>query len=119
MPVLTGLEAIPLIKQISPSIIVICWSATFQQDIFKILSIHKNVIYCEKETGSILYLIDKYLNEGPDFYPGYIEEWKKKSEKQINDLLQPRKINFTSIELTLMKLSYEGFTNKKSPNKCP
>lgn len=117
MPVLSGIEAIILIKQMNPSITIFCWSPTFQQDVFNTLNSQKNIIYCEKETSSILYVIDKYLNEGFRFYAGYIEEWKKKSEKKINDLLNPRKINFTSMELTLMKLSYEGLTNKEIAEK--
>ena len=117
MPVLSGIEAIPLIKQISPSIVIFCWSPTFQQDIFNMLSFQKNVIYCEKETSSVLYVVNKYLNEGIGFYSEYIEEWKKKSDKKINELLLPRKLSFTPVELTLMKLSYEGLTNKEIAEK--
>ena len=117
MPVLSGTEAIKIIRQINPSITIFCWSSTFQQDVFNIMNAQKNVIYCEKDTSTILNLINKYLTAGISFYPEYIQEWAQKSERKIKDLLLTEKTEFTTVELSLMKLSYEGLTNKEIAEK--
>jgi len=117
MPVLSGMEAINLIKKINPSINIFCWSPTFQQDVFNSLSSFPYVIYCEKDTVSIVEVMDKYFREGINFYPAYIDQWKKRSAEKVNALLSLQEMNFSPAELRLMKLTYEGFTNKEIAEK--
>lgn len=117
MPVLSGVEAIGLVKKINPSITIFCWSPTFQQDVFKTLSSFSHVIYCEKESSAIIAVIDKYLEEGPGFYPAYIKEWQKRSGETLDILLSAKLPEFSPVELRLMKLTYEGLTNKEIAGK--
>ncbi len=117
MPVLSGIETINIIKISNPSVIIFCWSTTFQQDIFDKLSQYSFVIYCEKRSSSILNVVDNYLKEGEIFYQKYIEIWKKTSEEKIENLFASKPINFSPMELKLMKFTYEGFTNKEIAEK--
>ncbi len=117
MPVLSGLEAIKFIRLIDKNLPVICYTHTYQSDIAALLAQFNLITYCEKNVDVILNKVDIFLKGGSMDNTLYEQIWSKQSIKNENlFLLKETSFKFTLMELRLMKLTYEGFTNKEMAN---
>lgn len=115
MPVLSGLEAIKIIRKNNTETPIITYSGIYQDDIAEILSEIPNVYYCQKNSLIIRDII-KGMTKADSFdYIKYTELWKQQPlsvqeymtrQKNSQDELSPA-------EIQLMKFCYEGFSNKE------
>ncbi|WP_228462890.1 MULTISPECIES: response regulator transcription factor [Chryseobacterium] len=115
MPVLSGLEAIKIIRKNNTETPIITYSGIYQEDIAEILSEIPNVYYCQKNSLIIRDII-KGMTKADSFdYIKYTEQWKQQPlsvqeymtrQKNSQDELSPA-------EIQLMKFCYEGFSNKE------
>lgn len=114
MPVLSGIEAIKFIRLIDKNIPIICYAHTYQPDIAAMLKPLNTIVYCEKKVDIILSKLDIFFKTGLLNDKEYEEEWiKKTSENEISLFKNTSTNQFNLVELRLMKLTYEGFTNKE------
>ncbi|KQT16991.1 two-component system response regulator [Chryseobacterium sp. Leaf404] len=119
MPVLSGLEAIKIIRKNNSETPIITYSGMYQEDIADILSEIPNVYYCQKNSLIIKEMI-KGLTKADAFnYAEYTEKWRQQPlsvqeymarQKNSQDELSPA-------EIQLMKFCYEGFSNKEIGEK--
>lgn len=119
MPVISGLEAIKIIRKNNTETPIITYSGMYQEDIAEILSEIPNVYYCQKNSLIIRDII-KGMSKAELFdYPAYTEKWKQQPlsvqeymtrQKNSQDELSPS-------EIQLMKFCYEGFSNKEIGEK--
>ncbi len=115
MPVLSGIEATRLLRNIDRRTPVICYTPTFQADIAAILA-PLNTRYCEKKSTVITAMLDNIFNLGGGGidYQAYSTNWEKETYEKLNYLAANHYVaDFNTTELRLMKLTYEGFTNKE------
>ena len=114
MPILSGIEAIKFIRLIDKNIPIICYAHTYQPDIAAMLVPLNPIVYCEKKVEIILNKLDIFLKTGLPDDKEYEKEWIKKTSENEISLIKNTSINqFNLVELRLMKLTYEGFTNKE------
>lgn len=115
MPIMTGLEAIKFIRNSGNQTPIITYSATYQEDMHAILKSFPSVYYCEKKSVVILDILKNYVTTNTKCYSTYLEEWEKQPltvYKQLEN--QEKERNLPSLlEIQIMKLCYEGFTNKE------
>lgn len=115
MPIMTGYEAIKHIRQYGNKTPIIAYSATFQTDMCALLSSMESVYYCQKKSIIIIEILKKYIANPTLDYGPYLKEWEQQSfkvldymERQVKGWYSP-----TLLELQIMKLSYEGLSNKE------
>lgn len=114
MPVLSGIEAIKLIRMVNSDLPAICYTHTYQADIAAILAPIKNVFYCEKKMDVVLGKMDVFFRSGSIDNKEYERQWAAESAKKIHALVSDnRPTLFNITELRLMKFTYDGLTNKE------
>ncbi|WP_262151715.1 response regulator transcription factor [Chryseobacterium foetidum] len=115
MPVLSGLEAIKIIRKNNAETPIITYSGMYQEDIAEILSEIPNVYYCQKNSLIIKDIIKGMTKAELFDYAAYTEQWKQQPlsvqeymnrQKNSQDELSPS-------EIQLMKFCYEGLSNKE------
>lgn len=115
MPIMTGLEAIKFIRSSGNKTPIITYSATYQKDIHSILESYPSVYYCQKKSVVILDILKNYVASDTKSYSDYLKEWEKQPlsvYKQLENQEKERNLP-TLLEIQIMKLCYEGFTNKE------
>lgn len=119
MPVLSGLEAIKIIRKNNTETPIITYSGIYQEDIAEILSEIPNVYYCQKNSLIIRDIIKGMTKAELFDYAAYTEKWKQQPlsvqeymtrQKNSQDELSPS-------EIQLIKFCYEGFSNKEIGEK--
>ncbi|NAW50476.1 response regulator [Elizabethkingia argentiflava] len=115
MPIMSGIEAIKFIRQSGNLTPIITYSATFQEDMFSMLKDLPAVYYCQKKSIIILEVLKKYVLTVSKNYDEYLNEWKAQPlvvqeymERQQKGWYMP-----SLIEIQIMKLCYEGLSNKE------
>ncbi|QDP84779.1 response regulator transcription factor [Chryseobacterium sp. SNU WT5] len=114
MPILSGLEAIKFIRQSNPNTPIITYSGTYQSDMDEILSEIPNTYYCQKNSIVIKDVLkNSVLSDSVDF-EDYKKEWSQQMQEVENYLDRQRNSqqDLTVIEIQIIKLCYEGFSNK-------
>lgn len=115
MPIVSGYEAIKHIRKSGNQTPIITYSATFQSDMYNNLKDMKAIYYCQKKSNIIMDILKNYVITETKNHSQYIKEWEKQSfdaleqmNKQKQDYFEP-----TIIEVQIMKLCYEGLSNKE------
>ncbi|WP_312077208.1 LuxR C-terminal-related transcriptional regulator [Chryseobacterium sp.] len=115
MPVLSGLEAIKIIRKNNTETPIITYSGMYQEDIAEILNEIPNVFYCQKN-GNIIKDMIKGLVKSDEFnYAAYTEQWKQQP-LSVQEYMTRQKKSLDELspsEIQLMKFCYEGFSNKE------
>lgn len=115
MPIMSGLEAIKFIRKSGNNTPIITYSATFQSDIYAMLETIPFVYYCQKKSVIILEVLKSYVLSSTLNYKDYLLEWEKQPLKVDAYMERQRKGWYVPslIEIQLMKLCYEGLSNKE------
>jgi len=115
MPVISGIEAIKYIRARDTHTPIVTYSSTYQEDVAKMLIEFPSTFYCEKKTIIIQDLLKNYILSPLKKYDNYLNEWKKQPNAVNEYIERQRKAWYTpsTIEIQLMKLSYEGLSNKE------
>lgn len=114
MPILSGLEAIKFIRESNSTAPIITYSSTYQSDMDETLSEIPYVYYCQKNSIVIKEILkNSILTDTVDFEE-YKKEWSQQMQEVQNYLDRQRKFQeeLSVSEIHLIKLCYEGFSNK-------
>lgn len=114
MPILSGLEAIKFIRKSNTHTPILTYSGTYQSDMDEILSEIPNTYYCQKNSIIIKDILkNSILSDNVDFQE-YRKEWSQQMQAVQNYLDRQKKSqqDLSVIEIQMIKLCYEGFSNK-------
>lgn len=117
MPIMSGIEAIKIIRNYDIQAPIIAYAATYQEDIAQILFAYPNVFYCQKRSNIIEGILSSMVFTPVNRYKEYLNEWKATSN--IEDFLLPgvqkesNEYMPTIVEIQIMRLCYEGLSNKE------
>jgi|GEM_PF-210275 len=120
MPVISGLEAVKIIRKLNREVPIIAYSSVYQSDIAQILQDHKINVYCENQFEVIYNFAEQLMksrrNQFQALYNPYSKDWRSRSSEQLKEFkLNSRKkpLQFSGMELQLMILTCDGFTAKE------
>ncbi|WP_313376254.1 response regulator transcription factor [Chishuiella sp.] len=115
MPILSGIEAIKIIRKTDLNTPILAYSSTFQDDISDILENIPNTYYCQKNSIIIKDILSNCILSKKNNYENYKKEWQSQSlaVKDYRHREEESKIDLTVTEIQIMKLCYEGFSNKE------
>jgi len=119
IPILSGVEVIKFIRIINKDIPIICYSDIYEPDIGYLLKPFKNVIYCQRNRDVLLDNLNLFFKNGFINNTIYRKKWAKERYLKIHKLIKKKlssryaNIDFTAIEISLIKFTYMGFTNKE------
>ena len=115
MPVMNGFEAIKLIRQSGNNTPIITYSATFQENMSLMLAELPSIYYCQKKSVIIVDILKKYVLTQSKDYTEYLNEWKAQPSVVQEYIERQQKGWYTPslIEIQIMKLCYEGLSNKE------
>lgn len=115
MPIMTGFEAIKVIRQSGNTTPIITYSATFQADMCLMLMELPDVYYCQKKSILIIDMLKNYVLTNSKDYNEYLKEWKQQpmAVQEYMERQQKGWYSPTLIEIQIMKLCYEGLSNKE------
>lgn len=115
MPIISGIEAIKIIRNTNTETPILTYSSTFQDDIAILLENIPNTYYCQKNSIIIKDILNNCILSNKSNYKDYKKEWKNQS-LAVKDYMyreNENKKNLTVTEIQIMKLCYEGFSNKE------
>lgn len=115
MPILSGIEVIKIIRQSGNETPIVAYSSTYQNDIFSLLKSLPNVYYCEKKSIVILDVLKNCVLNPLKNYDTYLQEWQAQPDvvRQYMERKQKGWYSPSLVEIQLMKLCYEGLSNKE------
>ncbi|WP_295676835.1 response regulator transcription factor [uncultured Empedobacter sp.] len=116
MPIISGLEAIKLIRKTDEKTPILTYSSTYQEDISIKLDEIPNTFYCQKNSIIIKDILSNCVLSDNSDYNEYKKEWAGQSETVQNYMnRQEAEIEqeLTVTEIQIIKLCYEGFSNKE------
>lgn len=115
MPIISGVEAIKIIRKTNNTTPILTYSSTYQEDMADLLTDIPNVYYCQKNSIIIKDILSNcILNKNTD-YEDYKKEWAGQS-LAVKDYMARQQENqqeLTVTEIQIIKLCYEGFSNKE------
>ena len=115
MPIISGVEAIKIIRKTNNTTPILTYSSTYQEDMADLLTDIPNVYYCQKNSICIKDILSNcILNKNTD-YEDYKKEWAGQS-LAVKDYMARQQENQQELSVTeiqIIKLCYEGFSNKE------
>lgn len=114
-PIMTGLEAIKILRKKNNQTPIITYSQVYQEDIHTLLSEYKQVYYCQKNSNLIFKLTNALLHNNLDFYYQNLHQWKEhllNEQGIISESKAPAYV-LSSIELQIINHACQGLTNKE------
>ena len=115
MPIISGVEAIKIIRKTNNTTPILTYSSTYQEDMADLLTDIPNVYYCQKNSIIIKDILSNcILNKNTD-YEDYKKEWAEQS-LAVKDYMARQQENQQELSVTeiqIIKLCYEGFSNKE------
>lgn len=114
-PIMTGFEAIKILRQKKNSTPIIAYSQIYQEDIHAILSDFDRVYYCQKNSTVIFSILATLFNGNKSCYEQHIHQWinSKTDAQMFNNKRQTVVYNPTSLELQIINHACQGLTNKE------
>ena len=114
-PIMSGLEAIRYIRHIGNTTPIIAYSATYQEDIAKILSEIPSVFYCQKKVAILIDIYRNYLLNPIKKYEDYLQEWAQQPVEVIAYMQRQEENAYipSLVEIQIMKLTYNGLNNRE------
>lgn len=114
-PIITGLEAIKILRKKNNQTPIITYSQVYQEDVYQTLNEYKQVYYCQKNSTVIFAILLALLNGQETTYAQHIDQWKKSTitfsmpnSDQQQVLYEP-----SHIELQIINHASKGLTNKE------
>ena len=94
---------------------IIAYSATYQEDIAKILSEIPSVFYCQKKVAILTDIYRNYLLNPIKKYEDYLQEWAQQPAEVIAYMQRQEENAYSPslVEIQIMKLTYNGLSNKE------
>ena len=115
MPIISGVEAIKIIRKTNNTTPILTYSSTYQEDMADLLTDIPNVYYCQKNSIIIKDILSNcILNKNTD-YEDYKKEWAGQS-LAVKDYMARQQENQQELSVTeiqIIKHCYEGFSNKE------
>ena len=119
MPILSGIEAIKFIRKSDKTTPILAYSSTYQEDMSKILNNLPNTYYCQKSSIIIKDILNNVIFGETKNYENYKKEWAGQSDR-VKEYMERQKNaqkDLTVLEIHIIKLCYEGYSNKEIGEK--
>lgn len=113
LPVISGIEAIKILRKTNVSGKILAVSAIFQPEMPKILMELSVDGYCSKSHEDILNALDLISQNKKFFDQEYYVEWGNESEKLILDKKEARSVDLKPVEINIIQHTCEGKSNKE------
>ncbi|MBB1139393.1 response regulator transcription factor [Myroides sp. WP-1] len=114
-PIMTGIEAIKILRNKNNSTPIIAYSQVYQEDVDHLLSQYDQIYYCQKNSSLIFGLLSELQKGNISFHQEQITQWKRtkmETEERFNS--QQRAIyNPSPLELQIINHACRGLTNKE------
>lgn len=118
-PIMTGFEAIKILRQRNNQTPIITYSHVYQEDIHSVLEKINNVYYCQKNSDVIFEILTSIIEKKIDFYADYLKKWEQ-NKADVHEYITRQRQNIydpTSIELQIINHACQGLTNKEIGDK--
>ncbi len=118
-PIMTGFEAIKILRQRNNQTPIITYSHVYQEDIHEFLESINNVYYCQKNSDIIFEILTSIIERKVDFYADYLKKWEQ-NKADVHEYITRQRQNIydpTSIELQIINHACQGLTNKEIGDK--
>lgn len=118
-PIMTGFEAIKILRQRNNQTPIITYSHVYQEDIRSVLEKINNVYYCQKNSDVIFEILTSIIEKKIDFYADYLKKWEQ-NKADVHEYITRQRQNIydpTSIELQIINHACQGLTNKEIGDK--
>lgn len=118
-PIMTGFEAIKILRQRNNQTPIITYSYVYQEDIHSVLEKINNVYYCQKNSDVIFEILTSIIEKKIDFYADYLKKWEQ-NKADVHEYITRQRQNIydpTSIELQIINHACQGLTNKEIGDK--
>lgn len=118
-PIMTGFEAIKILRQRNNQTPIITYSHVYQEDIHSFLEKINNVYYCQKNSDVIFEILTSIIEKKIDFYADYLKKWEQ-NKAEVHEYITRQRQNIynpTSIELQIINHACQGLTNKEIGDK--
>ncbi|MCC9043539.1 LuxR C-terminal-related transcriptional regulator [Myroides sp. M-43] len=118
-PIMTGFEAIKILRQRDNQTPIITYSHVYQEDIHFVLEDINNVYYCQKNSDVIFEILTSIIERKTDFYADYLKKWTQ-NKADVHEYITRQRQNIynpTSIELQIINHACQGLTNKEIGDK--
>jgi DNA-binding NarL/FixJ family response regulator len=115
MPIISGVEAIKIIRKTDDKTPILTYSSTYQEDMASLLDNVPNVYYCQKNSIIIKDILSNTILSNKNSYEDYKKEWAGQS-LAVKDYMARQQENQEELSVTeiqIIKLCYEGFSNKE------
>ncbi|WP_282629698.1 response regulator transcription factor [Empedobacter sedimenti] len=115
MPIISGIEAIKIIRKTNNTTPILTYSSTYQEDMADLLNDIPNVFYCQKNSIIIKDILSNCILNKNTNYEDYKKEWAGQS-LAVKDYMARQQENQQELSVTeiqIIKLCYEGFSNKE------
>ena len=115
MPIISGVEAIKIIRKTNNTTPILTYSSTYQEDMADLLTDIPNVYYCQKNSIIIKDILSNCILNKNTNYEDYKKEWAGQS-LAVKDYMARQQENQQELSVTeiqIIKLCYEGFSNKE------
>lgn len=115
LPVISGIEAIKLLKKTSAFTHILAISAIFQPEMPRILQDLYVEGYCSKDQEDVIAALEK-IQEGKTFFDNaYYEQWHKEGEKLIHAKNNRNNADYglKPVEINIIQHTCEGKSNKE------
>ncbi|MDM1406948.1 LuxR C-terminal-related transcriptional regulator [Myroides sp. DF42-4-2] len=112
-PIITGLEAIKILRKKNNNTPIITYSHVYQEDIHQTLVGYDQVYYCQKNCNAIFAILLAQLNGHEATYEQHIAEWKKSkmTYSTSNNTTLQSIYKLTFLELQIINYACQGLTN--------
>ncbi len=114
-PIITGIEAIKILRKKNNQTPIITYSQVYQADIHQSLKEYKKVYYCQKNSTVIFALLLALLQEQEDTYTQHLDQWKKSTTAFSVSNIDQQKVFYqpSLLELQIINHASKGLTNKE------
>ncbi len=115
MPIISGIEAIKIIRKTDNNTPILTYSSTYQEDMAELLDDIPHVFYCQKNSIVIKDILSNCIISEKNSYEDYKKEWAGQS-LAVKDYMARQQENQQELSVTeiqIIKLCYEGFSNKE------
>ena len=114
-PIMTGMEAIKILRNKKNFTPIIAYSQVYQEDIHKILSTYEGIYYCQKNSAVIFALLAELNKGNMAYYEDLIAQWQVAKIEVNSTGMQEKEVLYqlSTIELRIIHRACKGLTNRE------
>jgi DNA-binding NarL/FixJ family response regulator len=114
MPVISGVEAIQLLRSKYPETKIIAYSSVFQQEYDQLLRSVQVNVYCERNVEIICRWLENMDTNHDYINTIYLQEWRERDKMRQKCIASPQQdVSLSNRELQVIALVCQGKTNQE------